>query len=106
MSKAYTHSWDDLRLSFLSPLGHLRIDLVAELRLDLTRVPGEQSKETLCPAIDDIDLMKRDCVDNLLALLNLALRALHELGLLQVNAFNVWEDAARKRLLTSAPIAS
>ena len=91
-----THSWDDLRLSFLSPLGHLRIDLVAELRLDLTRVPGEQSKETLCPAVDDIDLVKRNRVDNLLALLNLAFRALHELGLSQMNTFNVWEDVAWK----------
>ena len=96
MSKAYTHSWDDLRLSFLSPLGHLRIDLVAELRLNFTRVPGKQSKETLCPAVDDIDLVKRDRVDNLLALLNFALRALHELGLLRVNTFNAWEDVAWK----------
>ena len=96
MSKAYTHSWDDLRFSFLSPLSHLRIDLVAELRLDFTRVTSKQSKETLCPAVDDIYLVKRDRVDNLLALLNFALRALHELGLLKVNTFNAWEDAAWK----------
>ena len=88
MGTAYTHAWDDLRLSFLSPLGHLRIVLVAELRLDFTRVPGKQSKETLCPAVDDIDLVKRDRVDDLLALLDLAFRTLHEFGLLEMNALN------------------
>lgn len=88
MGAAYTYPWDDLRFSFFSPLSHLRVDLVAEFRLYFTRVASEEGKEPLCPAIDDIYLVKRDRVDDLLALLDLAFRTLHEFGLLEMNALN------------------
>ena len=81
VGRACTHPWDDLRLSFFSPLSYLGVDLVAELRLYFTRVTSEESEEPLCPAVDNIYLVQGDRVDNLLALLNLAFWALHELSL-------------------------
>ena len=81
MTKAYTHSWDDLRFSLFSPLSYFCIYLVAELWFDLAGVSSKKGEEALCPAVDDVYLMQGDGVHNFLALLNFALRALYELGL-------------------------
>jgi len=42
--------------------------------------PPGLAQSHLCPAVDDINLVKADNVHNLLALLQLSLRALHKLG--------------------------
>ena len=35
--------WDYLRLALFPPLGYLRVDLLAQLRLDLARVASKES---------------------------------------------------------------
>mmetsp|Transcript_13014 Transcript_13014/g.50886 ORF Transcript_13014/g.50886 Transcript_13014/m.50886 type:complete len:477 (-) Transcript_13014:125-1555(-) len=72
---------DDVRLTFLPPLGDFRVNLLANLRADLAGVAREERQETLRPAVDHVDLVQGDDVDNLLSLLKLALGALHEFGL-------------------------
>mmetsp|Transcript_15709 Transcript_15709/g.33590 ORF Transcript_15709/g.33590 Transcript_15709/m.33590 type:complete len:340 (-) Transcript_15709:1208-2227(-) len=74
------HARHDLRLALLAPLSHLLVNLLADLRLDLSRVAGEEREEALLPRVDHVDLVQADDVHNLLALLQLALGALHELG--------------------------
>ena len=81
MQKRDTHSWDDLSLPFFPPLGYLRVDLVPKLRFDLASITGEEREETLRPTVDDIDLVQRDGVDDLLTFLNFTLWALNELRL-------------------------
>ena len=51
------HASDYFGLAFFSPLGHFRVDLVAEFGLNLPRVSCEESEEALCPAIDNVYLM-------------------------------------------------
>ena len=58
----------------------LVIDLLAHFALDLSGVAGEEGEEALLPRVDDVDLVERDDVHHLLALLQLALGALHEFG--------------------------
>ena len=70
----------DLRLALLPPLRDLGVDLVPHFRLDLSSVPAEQGEETLGPAVDDVDLVEGDGVDDLLPLLELPLGALDEPG--------------------------
>ncbi|KAJ6441961.1 LOW QUALITY PROTEIN: Central kinetochore subunit CHL4 [Purpureocillium lavendulum] len=73
-------AWHDLGLALLLPLAYLGVDLVADLAADLARVTGEEGEEALGPRVDDINLVQGDGVDHLLALLELAVGALEELG--------------------------
>ena len=75
------HAGDDVRLAFLSPLGNLHVDLLANLRADLAGVTREEREETLRPGVNHVDLVKGHDVDNFFSLLQLALGALHKLGL-------------------------
>ena len=70
----------DLRLALLSPLRDLGVDLIPHFRLDFSGVPTEQGQKALSPAVDDVNLVEGDGVDNLLPLLELPLGALHEPG--------------------------
>ena len=70
------HTWHDLCTAFFSPLSHFLIDLLSNLWLDLTNITGKECHEALCTRVDDINLVKRDCVNYFLALLQLALGAL------------------------------
>ncbi len=80
-----THSWTypryDLCLALFPPLTHFGINLLADFRLDLSGVSGEESQEALCAAVDDVDFMEGHCVDHLLPLLQLPLWTLHKLCL-------------------------
>lgn len=76
-----THPWYNLRLPFFSPLCYLRVNLVSELRLDLSGIPSEEREEALRPAVDDVDLVQGDGVDDLLAFLDFTLWALYKLRL-------------------------
>ena len=71
----------DFGAAFLSPLGNLLVNLLTDLRLDLTNVTCEQSHEALGARVDDVDLVKGDSVHNLLSLLELTLGALNVSGL-------------------------
>lgn len=71
---------DDLRFPFLLPLPDLGVDLVPDLAADLARVAAEEGQEALGPRVDDVDLVQGDGVDDLAALLELAVGALQELG--------------------------
>ena len=73
-----THSWDDLSLPFFPPLSYLRVNLVSKLRFDFPSVAGKESKESLCPAVDYIDFVQRDGVDDLFALLDFTFWALYK----------------------------
>ena len=52
-----TYPWDNLRLPFFPPLCYLRVDLVSKLRFDLASIASEEREETLCPTVDDVDLV-------------------------------------------------
>mmetsp|Transcript_6849 Transcript_6849/g.19132 ORF Transcript_6849/g.19132 Transcript_6849/m.19132 type:complete len:353 (+) Transcript_6849:536-1594(+) len=67
--------------SLLAPFGHLGIDLIPHLALDLAGISREQGQETLLPGIDDINLVQTYGVDDLLSLLQLPLWTLHEASL-------------------------
>ena len=97
----------DLGLALLAPLGDFGVDLLPDLGLDLARVPcitcmypslpherwarhgagrptartGKEGEESLCAAVDDVDLVQADRVHHLAPLLQLALRARHKLDL-------------------------
>lgn len=60
--------------------GEARRAARAHLWPDLARVAAEERQEALRAAVDDVDLVERDHVHHLLALLELALGALHKLG--------------------------
>ena len=60
---------DDLCLPVLAPLRNLCVNLLPNLGFDLSGVTGEQCEESLSTAIDHINLVKRDRVDDLLTLL-------------------------------------
>ena len=70
-----------LCLSLLPPLHNLGVDLFPNFALNLSRVSREESQESLGTAVDDIHLMERNGVDNLLTLLELTLRTLNKLCL-------------------------
>lgn len=76
-----TCPWDNLGFPFFPPFSYLCVDLIPKLRFDLAGVTGKECEETLCPAVDDIDLVQRDGMDNLSALLNFTFWALNELRL-------------------------
>ena len=71
----------DLGAALLSPLGNLLVNLLSDLRLDLTNITSEESHEALGARVDDVDLVKGDSVNNLLSLLELTLGALNVSGL-------------------------
>ncbi len=56
--------------------------------LDFTRVADEQNQETLCPAIDDIYLVRGHHMHDLAPLLGFTFRALNEFGLRIVSQSN------------------
>lgn len=74
------HARHDLGFPFFFPLAHLGVDLVPDLAPDLARVAAEEGQEPLGARVDDVDLVERDGVYYLLALLQLAVGALQELG--------------------------
>ena len=81
MSTTGTHARNDLCLALLSPLSDLRVNLVPELGLDFTSVSREERKESLSSAIDDVDFMQRNGVDNFSSFLDLSFWALDKLCL-------------------------
>ena len=74
------HARHDLGLALLLPLGDFRVDLLAHLAANLARVAGEEGQEALGAGVDDVNLVQADDVDDFAALLQLSIRALHELG--------------------------
>ena len=75
------NTWHDLGTALLSPFSNLLVDLLTDLRLDLTDVTREKGHEALGSGVDDIDLVEGDGVDDFLSLLELTLWALDESGL-------------------------
>jgi len=75
------HPRNDLSLSLLAPLGDLGVDLIADLGLNLTSVTGKEGKESLGAAVDHINLVEGDGVDELLPLLQLAVGARNKLDI-------------------------
>ena len=97
------HAGHDLSLALFPPVADLRVDLVPQLRLDLSRVTyttetknqcsfpsmvgpragltSKEGEEALCPRVDDVDLVQRDGVDDLFPDLELSLGTLDELCL-------------------------
>lgn len=65
------HPGHDLCSPLFSPLSHFLIYLFSHLWLDLPYVSSEQSQESLCSTVDDINLMQSDCVHYFLPLLQL-----------------------------------
>jgi hypothetical protein len=74
-------TWHNFGTAFLSPLSNLLIDLFSNLRLDFTNISSKESKETLGSAVNNIDFVKSNGVDDFLSLLQFSLRALNEAGL-------------------------
>ena len=86
---------NDFRLAFFAPLRHLSVDLLTNFLLDLTGVTREQRQKTLLSGVDHVDFVQVHGVNNLLPLLKLAVRALHEARL---RAHRVVVFAARETL--------
>jgi hypothetical protein len=74
-------TWNNFGTAFLSPLSNLLIDLFSNLRLDFTNISSKESKETLSSAVNNIDFVQSNGVDDFLSLLKFTLRALNEAGL-------------------------
>lgn len=83
---------NNFSLSFFSPFSYLirqkkflilylLIDLISNFLLDFTSVTGEQGKETLRSAVDNINFVKGNSVNNFLSLLEFSFRALDESSL-------------------------
>ena len=72
------NTWYDLCSPFFSPLSNLLVNLFTNFWLDFTDVTREKSHEALSSRIDDIDLVKRDGMDDFLSLLKFTLWALDE----------------------------
>jgi len=51
---------------------------VPQLRLDFTSIASKESEKPLRPAVNHVNLVERDCVDDLFAFLDLAVGALDE----------------------------
>lgn len=71
----------DFGLAFFPPIRYLAVDLFTKFGLDLSRITGEQGKEALTLAINDINLVERDRVLNFFTSLEFAVGTLHKLGL-------------------------
>jgi hypothetical protein len=74
-------TWHNFCTAFLSPFSYLLIDLLSNLRLDFTNISSKESKETLSSAVNNIDFVQSNGVDDFLSLLKFTLRALNEAGL-------------------------
>jgi hypothetical protein len=48
----------DLCFTLFSPFCNLGVDLVSQFWFDFARVPGEESEESLCAAIDNVDFVE------------------------------------------------
>ncbi len=72
---------NNLCFPFFLPFPDFVVDLISQLWFDFTRVSSEQSKETLCSAVNHIDLVQRNRVDDFLPLLYFAFRGLYEFRL-------------------------
>mmetsp|Transcript_29796 Transcript_29796/g.58471 ORF Transcript_29796/g.58471 Transcript_29796/m.58471 type:complete len:314 (+) Transcript_29796:841-1782(+) len=69
---------DDFSLALLLPLCHFGIYLFSDFRFDFSCVPCEECEESLGPAVDHINFVKRHRVHDLLLLVEFSLRTLHE----------------------------
>lgn len=73
-----TNARDDFGFAFFPPFGNLGVYLVSEFRFDFASIAGKESEKTLCSAVDDVDFVEGNRVDDFFALLYFALWALHE----------------------------
>lgn len=83
-----TYTRNDRRLAFLPPLADFSVDLIPQLRLDLSRIAREQREEALGPRVDDINLVQGDRVGHFASLLELAIRARDEFRLREIECRN------------------
>jgi hypothetical protein len=74
-------TWHNFGTAFFSPLSYLLIDLLSNLRLDFTNISSKKSKETLSSAVNNIDFVQSNGVDDFLSLLKFTLWALNKAGL-------------------------
>lgn len=72
---------DHRGLAVVFPLSNLLVNLLTHLGLDFARISSEEGEETLLTGVDDIDVVERDRMDGLLALLELTLGTLYKLRL-------------------------
>ena len=79
----HTYSWHDFGLAFFSPVRDLRVDLVAQFRLNFACISCKQGKKTLRSAVDYVNLMQRYCMNDFFSLLYLAIWATNEFRLVQ-----------------------
>ena len=74
-------TWHNFGTAFFSPLSYLLIDLFSNLWLNFTNISSKESKETLSSAVNNIDFVQGNGVDDFLSLLKFTLRALNKAGL-------------------------
>jgi hypothetical protein len=74
-------TWNDFSTAFLSPLSNFLINLFSNFRLDFTNISSKKSKETLSSAVNNIDFMEGNGMNNFFSLLKLSLGALDEASL-------------------------
>ena len=71
-------TWHNFGTAFFSPLSYLLIDLFSNLWLDFTNISSKESKETLSSAVNNIDFVQSDGMNDFLSLLKFTLWALYE----------------------------
>jgi hypothetical protein len=62
-------TWHNFGTAFFSPLSYLLIDLFSNLWLNFTNISSKESKETLSSAVNDIDFVQSDGMNDFLSLL-------------------------------------
>ena len=77
----HTHSRYNFSLAFFTPLSDFCVNLIAQFWFDLAGITGEEGEKPLRPAVDNVDLMQRYCMDDFFSFLYLAFGAPNKFSL-------------------------
>ena len=80
----HTYSRHNFGLAFFSPVCDLRVNLVAQFRLDFASISCKQGEKALRSAVDYVNLVQRYCMNDFFSLLYLAIWAPNEFRLVQL----------------------
>jgi len=78
-----TYSRHDFGLAFFSPVCDLRVDLVAQFRLDFASISCKKGEKALRSAVDYVNLVQGYCMNDFFSLLYLAIWAPNKFCLVQ-----------------------
>ncbi len=97
MTTKQSYSGYNFSFPLFSPFAHFCVDLIAKLRLNFPCIPGKQCQESLGSTIDHVNFMQGHGVDQLLSLLQFALRTLNKFCLATTVSFFGNGSVSRKK---------